>query len=225
MSKRKKKIKNKKKREMENLKKFPEALMLGSQEACKEDAIILTDAGKDWVDKTQIYHYLEDPELLEQKIEEFEEIEELEEIENIEIITARAVFANYFWIQIITLMPDDRDFADGMITQHEETAIKLGLAMRDYIGDDHLIVVNDSQHAVGNFNGWGFLPPDQRIIKEEKERLKQQSHTVLWAERKSVRLADQLKLHQATKIFSSDIFDPREELGLEEESDASWFES
>lgn len=220
MSKKKRKNKNKRQREIEKFRRFPESLQLISQEQIKEDAIILTDAGTDWIDKTQLYNYLEkyDQELLEEKLEEIKEIEEIEDTEDtetIQIITARAVYANYYWIQIITLMPDDRDFTDDMITQYEETAIQLGLAMRDYIGDDYLIVINDSQHAVGNFHGWGCLPPIKEIIKEKKEQLKQKSPIVLWAERKCVKPADRLKLHQATKVFGSDVTDLREELNLE----------
>ena len=219
MSKKKRKNKNKKLREIDKLRKFPESLKLRSQEQISEDAMILTDAGTDQVDKIQLLNYLEeyDQDLLEDKLEELKEIGETEETEKIHMITARAVYAEHSWIQLITLMPDDRDFTDGMITQHEETAIKLGLAMRDYIGDDHLLVINDSQHAVGNCHGWGCLPPIKEIIKEEKERLRQESHTILWAERRCVKVADQLKFHQATKIFGLDITDPREELDLEED--------
>jgi hypothetical protein len=199
----------KKKKTKKQITAFPNSLKLGNQKQLATDMIIITDAGQEYLTIAQASTYLD--QLL---LEDEAVIEQIEELGKIEVITARAVFANYRWTQIITLA-EDQTLVDEMITEHEKTAIHLGLAMRDYLEEKDLIVINDSQHAVGEFNGWANLPPDLEIIREEKARIEQESPVVLWGDRRCVKPADQLRLHQATRVFGTDLIDVRDELGLE----------
>lgn len=199
------------------------------------DEIIVTDAGCDEIDYDLALSYFHIYEILDwleyfidyEELEE-EEAEKWEQISNsyyrdkldpqtiindilntyqwiprkITIATARAVFnPDYQWVKIIATI--DKEYMLDNIEQYELEAIKLGLMMRKELGNENIVIINDNKHAVAQINGWSFFMSDFISHKDFENESK-----VVWTPRKNVRIADQLTLEEATKIFSpNDDFD------------------
>jgi len=112
------------------------------------------------------------------------------------VATARAVFnPDYQWVKIITLI-DKYDLIDN-IDYYELEAIKLALKMRAELDDENIVIINDNKHAVADITGNRFY--DFYDDNNFENNLK-----VVWASRKNVKLADQLTIKEATKIFTPD---------------------
>jgi len=214
--------------------KYPSRLtLIGCQFVT--DEIIVTDAGCDEIDYDLVLSYFDIYEIFDllesfinyEELEE-EEAEKWEQISNsyyrdkldpqtiindilntyqwiprkITIATARAVFnPDYQWVKIIATI--DKEYMLDNIDQYELEAIKLGLMMRKELGNENIVIINDNKHAVAQINGWSFFMSDFISHKDFENESK-----VVWTPRKNVRIADQLTLEEATKIFSpNDDFD------------------
>jgi len=115
----------------------------------------------------------------------------------IDIATARAFLdSQYKWVKILNI--SDRYDSLDYIDMYEAEAIKLGLFMKQELGDKELLIINDNKHAVAHVSGHRFYTCEWNDDEMEK------SSDILWAPRKIVELADKLTVYEATRIFSPD---------------------
>jgi hypothetical protein len=117
----------------------------------------------------------------------------------LDIVTARAVFdLEHQWVQVITLI--DRWEGEICFDSYEAEAIRLGLRLKQELGDENLAIVNDNQYAVAELNQinssfWRFMPD---FFALEAEQIAPQ---VFWSPRKFLKSADRLTIEHATKVF------------------------
>ncbi len=118
-----------------------------------------------------------------------------------DVATARAVYSlDYRWVKIIALL----ERYDGLsyIDSYEAEAIRLGLHLKKELNSPDLSVINDNKHAVAESNG--IFSFDGSFLKDYLASIKENPPEVFWGPRKSVKLADCLSIHEATRIFVPD---------------------
>ena len=123
--------------------------------------------------------------------------------QEVAVLTAKAIYQEQRWLMLIDL-DYQLTYCQGeqCFDGYEEKAIQLGNHLKEELGDDSLIVVNDNQSAVKTMNGFSF---DVWLLdKEWAKELAKKTYSVLWAERNFVRQADRLKVQEANRIFSPD---------------------
>lgn len=211
--------------------KFPHFLTIAGSQSTISDGII-TDAGFDSIDYELALSYFSSEEIIYwwESIIDFSELEddEFEAWENIlpsnfyslqtqdkltifqEIInqfefipkkvsvaTARAVFnSEYQWVKIISII--DKYEVETYIDSYEQQAIQLGLKMKQELADEDLLIINDNKHAVASMSGYPVYMWDWI------DDLKENKSDIVWAPRKTVKIADKLTVAEATKIFAPD---------------------
>ena len=118
-----------------------------------------------------------------------------------DVATARTVYGtNYRWVKLIALQPRWKGL--DYIDSYETEAIKLGLNLKQELEAPNLMVINDNKHAVAEING--LLSCDRSFLKNFLALLPDNPPEVFWGYRKSVKVADSLKIEEATRIFAPD---------------------
>ncbi len=118
-----------------------------------------------------------------------------------DIATARSVYGlDYRWVKIIALQQryQGLDYIDG----YEAEAIRLGLYLKKELNNPNLSIINDNKHAVAHING--IFSFERSFLKDYLASIQENPPQVFWSPRKSVKLADRLSIHEATKIFIPD---------------------
>ncbi|GAA6620136.1 hypothetical protein NUACC26_059520 [Scytonema sp. NUACC26] len=105
--------------------------------------------------------------------------------QSVQVVVAKAVYDSHRWTLVTAISTpwmEERCFEN-----HEHTAIELGIHLRRYLNRDSLPIVNDSQDAV--------------------RRARWHYKNIGWLPRKAVKDAHNLKLQQASKIYSNTLWD------------------
>ncbi len=122
-----------------------------------------------------------------------------------EVVTAKAFYnLEYQWVKILKLSYGYEE--QNNFEYYEENAIQLGKFLKQQLERDNLLIINDNQNAVVTANGIPhFYKWDKFIFKEiEKQLINNSSIDIFWMPRKHVKLAHNLRINPATKIFFPD---------------------
>lgn len=104
----------------------------------------------------------------------------------VDVIVAKAVYKNYAWVRLLSLATGSVADEEPYFQHWEEEAILLGIHLREHIGL-HIAVINDCKDAVRN----------------QANRYSD----IYWLSRKWVKKAHNLKVNQASKIYTESIWE------------------
>lgn len=104
----------------------------------------------------------------------------------VDVIVAKAVYENHAWVRLLSLAMGSAADEEPFFQHWEEEAILLGIHLRKHLGLD-IPVINDCQDAVRNQAN--------------------KYSNIYWLSRKYVKKAHNLKVNQASKIYTESMWE------------------
>ena len=129
--------------------------------------------------------------------------------QEIRVVTAKAFYdLDYQWVEILSLSYGQYE-ADNF-DYYEEMAILLGRKLKEELGQENLLILNDNQNAVLSVNGISDYYRWDKSLPFEEDEIVNTPTDVFWIPREQATLAHNLKVERATKIIFPD--EPEDDL-------------